>query len=157
MNTTSLHRDPALIPLSHDHHHGLVAAVRLKQGRSAFLDEPDVLESIARLWRDELMEHFRQEEEVLFSREWPANVAELVAQALVDHMQMRSIVAAAQRGEEYEELGRRFGELLETHIRLEERLIFPAMQDLLSDQELLTVGRELAVMRGRRADPDHTS
>ena len=33
MSLKPLRRDPALIPLSHDHHEGLIAAVRLKSGR----------------------------------------------------------------------------------------------------------------------------
>ena len=35
MNPKPLKRHPSLIPLSHDHHHGLVLAERLVRGRAA--------------------------------------------------------------------------------------------------------------------------
>jgi Hemerythrin HHE cation binding domain len=58
-------RHPALVPLSHDHHHALVEARRLRQAA----DAPDAAAAAAaflRFFAQETVPHFREEEELLF-------------------------------------------------------------------------------------------
>jgi hemerythrin-like domain-containing protein len=147
MPKQSLRRNPALIPLSHDHHDGLKAAVELRRGHSAFPGEHDKLQSVVRLWDEQLNEHFREEELVLFSREWPDHVGTLVAQALEEHATMRSIVESIQTGNADDSTAQRFGALLEAHIRMEERQLFEAMQSVLTADELKDIGTALRAER----------
>jgi iron-sulfur cluster repair protein YtfE (RIC family) len=151
MALQSLRRDPALVPLSHDHHDGLMAAVRLKKGRSAYSGEPDIAESIRQLWEDDLCAHFEQEEQVLFAREWPAEIREMVDRAIEEHRQMRALVDDALKKAPSEELVRRLGELLESHIRFEERVMFGAMQSQLTEEEIAAIGSAIAAMRRPKA------
>jgi hypothetical protein len=147
MSLQPLRRNPALVPLSHDHHDGLMAAVRLKKEKPAYRDETDPLVSIKRLWRDELRPHFEQEERVLFSRQWPAEVTVMVDQALDEHRQIRAIVERVEAGNATSADVRELGELLERHIRFEERQLFGALQDALSAAEMTAVGEQIAGMR----------
>ena len=63
-------RHPSLIPLSHAHHHGLVLAFRLREGlprnRKPADSPQEQVEDTVRFFHDNLVAHFRAEEEVLF-------------------------------------------------------------------------------------------
>jgi hypothetical protein len=151
MPLQSLRRDPALVPLSHDHHDGLMAAVRLKKGKSAYSAEPDIAESIRQLWEDDLCAHFEQEEQVLFAYEWPAEIREMVDRATDEHRQMRALVDDALKQDHSTDIARRLGELLESHIRFEERVMFGAMQSHLTEEEIASIGSAIAAMRKPKA------
>ena len=146
-----LRRDPALVPLSHDHHDGLMAAVRLKQGRSAYNGEPDIVESIRQLWEDDLCPHFEQEETLLFVHPWPEEIREMVDRALAEHQTMRALVDLVAGKVEPEDNARQLGALLEAHIRFEERVMFGAMQSVLSEREIADIGSAIAAMRRPKA------
>lgn len=145
----SLKRHLSLVPLSHDHHHGLVAARRLVSGRSAYPDVASPSDSVSLLWERELREHFRQEEEYLFGLNLPATLAPLIERALREHKAMRDLALKAATEEVDCEA---FGQLLEGHIRFEERELFPALQESLSEVVLASVGRE--ILGARKDDGD---
>lgn len=120
-------RHRSLVPLSHDHHHALVEARRLR--RAAGLDDAgrrDAVAGFLRFFTAETVRHFREEEERVFPLlvDAPAPAGELVVQALLDHQRLHALVArlgAAPDADAMLELA----ETLEGHIRLEERRLFP--------------------------------
>jgi len=120
-------RDGSLIPLSHDHHHGLVRVFEIRQA----LRSAEGLERQAHLtcecYESVLMPHFRAEEDVLIPvlRETGA-LDEAVLQRLLD--EHRTLARLAGELATNTEPLRRFADLLERHIRTEEREIFPAYQ-----------------------------
>ena len=138
-------RDEALVALSHDHQHGLAAALALRRAaagdaeaaRSAFLD----------FWRSEGSVHFRVEEGVLlpaFARHGDARI-EAVARVLLDHVELRARAAAIEADPEPPlELLHSTGGLLADHIRHEERVLFPLIEQALPEAELAELGRALA-------------
>ncbi|MGH3024167.1 MAG: hemerythrin domain-containing protein, partial [Gaiellaceae bacterium] len=136
-------RHPSLIPLSHDHHHALVEARRLRRDADAdAAARRAACEAFLRFFSLETIRHFRQEEEELFpllvDREEPAG--ELLTQALLEHQRLHALVARLDRGlalgDPDAALMREVGELLDAHVRLEERQLFPLIQDTVSDEEL---------------------
>jgi iron-sulfur cluster repair protein YtfE (RIC family) len=144
-------RSDALKALSRQHHQGLVVAMRLKrattdtarEAREAFLD----------FWASEGRDHFRAEEEVLlpaFAGHAPPD-HEAVVRVLVEHVDLRrrSAQLAADSDPAQEEL-RELGERLEGHIRHEERVLFPLIEEALPEGELeqLVVSLEEAEARG---------
>jgi hemerythrin-like domain-containing protein len=143
-------RSTALTPLSHQHHAGLYVALQLKRAtpetaadaRRAFLD----------FFAHEGSEHFRQEEELLlpaYARHRGADDPAIV-RVLVDHVELRrradDLVRsdAAADVDDLRELGRR----LEGHIRHEERVLFPAVESALPDEELERLGASFAADAG---------
>ena len=137
-------RHPALIPLSRDHHHGLVQAVRLR--RAAADGDASARLVAARefveFFRNEERVHLRDEEEELFPlllrhvHSQPAPLREARAQ----HMQLEGFartldIAVAAAIVDRETLAAT-GELLDAHIRLEERQLFPLIEELVPDDEL---------------------
>jgi quercetin dioxygenase-like cupin family protein len=112
-------RHPALVPLSHDHQHGLAWAKRLQRE-----DTDGFIEFFER----ELVPHFRLEEEVVFPLLVEAGVEPPeLTRALLDHQRIR---AAATRSDAA------LGDLLEAHIRLEERVLFETIQRTVPEERL---------------------
>ena len=130
-------RHPALIPLSHDHHHALVEARRLRRAA----DTPRstaVATAFLRFFSDETVGHFREEEELLFPRVVGFEEARgLLVQALLEHQRLHALAARLQQviatGGAAGGVMRELGELLEAHVRLEERRLFPLIERLLED------------------------
>ncbi len=147
-------RHPSLIPLSHDHHHGLVMAERLVRGRAANpgADWPeeatDQGERLLRFFESDLEPHFEAEEKHLFplAARVLTDGAERTGALLRDHERMRGMIRAIGRepdGVTRERL-RAFGELLRAHIRREERDFFPRVQAEFAPEELEALAAALA-------------
>jgi hypothetical protein len=108
-------RDPRLHQLSSEHHHGLVFVRNLRRGLPPH--------EIAREIDEVLAPHFLVEERVLLPALMRAGRADLVARALDDHADIR----AARNDPAH------LADLLEAHIRFEERVMFPACEALGDD------------------------
>jgi quercetin dioxygenase-like cupin family protein len=88
--------------------------------------------------------HFRQEEELLFPRVADAVEAhELVLQALLEHQRLHAgaaelteLVVQGNAEPAVAERMRELATLLENHVRLEERRLFPLIETLLSEETL---------------------
>jgi hemerythrin-like domain-containing protein len=141
-------RHPALLPLSRDHHKGLVQALRLR--RAAAAGDPSARLAAARefvaFFRSEERVHLRDEEEELFPlflrhvRPQPAPLRE----ARVQHVQLegfaRKLGIAVAAGIADQVTLDATGELLDAHIRLEERQLFPLIEELVPEDELQRLG-----------------
>lgn len=142
-------RDPALVPLSHQHQHALALCVFIQRALAGDRTPPEIVAhwegEIARLFDDEIRYHFEAEERHLF----PAAEARGELRALVselrrqhDVLRTQASAAAAHR------LGNAglsaFVTLLNTHVRLEERDLFEKMQALLPQSEIETIGAALS-------------
>ena len=153
-------RTPELRTLSEDHHHALVQARRLRSATEA--DEADsAVKGFLDFWQKETALHFRKEEEVLL----PVMArygGDLSRQPLVvmieDHARIRGLVMQLSDeviGENVRlETLREIGERLEAHIRLEERVVFPLIEESLSEAALTELATRLEVRdAGPRTEP----
>jgi hypothetical protein len=134
-----MRRSDALAQLSRDHHHGLVVAQRLS--RADETTAADARDAFLGFWEREGRLHFRAEEEALlpaFARHVPPSHGDVV-RVLTEHVDIRrraaDLAGAAARLEDLHELGRR----LHDHIRHEERVLFPLIEESLPDAELAAV------------------
>jgi iron-sulfur cluster repair protein YtfE (RIC family) len=142
-------RHPGLISLSHDHHHGLVAARRL--GRAADTPGADARAEAVRAFltvfsRDTLL-HFHEEEQGAFPllARHAGPEQPLLVQAQEDHIELQALAARLARDLESEradaQLMRVVSERLQTHIRLEERELFPLLEQVATAKELGALAR----------------
>jgi hypothetical protein len=114
-------RQPFLQQLSREHHHALVLAKRAL--RWAAEQDPSGWDIVRDSHRVDLTPHFRYEETQLLPK-LGALHPELVARTLSDHQRLDELARAGSTFAELHELG----EPLRAHVRLEERVVFPALE-----------------------------
>jgi len=147
-------RHPAFVELSRDHHDGLLLATRLQQGSKALLklwshDPKWQAEFVVSFFREDLVKHFRLEEEILFpeiERAHGGSVS-IVKELRDDHQELRRLARSLERGDApgLERTLAGFGRLLERHIRREERELFPECERTLSPDVLEDLGRRMNI------------
>jgi iron-sulfur cluster repair protein YtfE (RIC family) len=138
-------RHPSLVPYSHEHHHALVLSLRLKkQGPTSqhdfgwptefWLHATEALKFLD----TELEHHFHEEEAVLFpSVRESLSDASLIPSLLEQHIQLRALredvrSQLSTRDEPtLRDTLQQLGVLLEQHVRKEERVLFPLIEQLL--------------------------
>ena len=140
-------RHPALVPLSYDHHHALVRARQLRRAAAGDGEERRAAAArFRRFFADETSRHFREEEEQLFPL-LDGEPAPLV-QALREHQRLRALVRQLGEDQSPETLTA-VADLLEAHIRLEERVLFELLQQEVPEERL--AGLELPERRSAPA------
>jgi hemerythrin-like domain-containing protein len=121
-------RDPALVPLSREHHEALVLALRAR----TTVDEANAAalrEHLLQRWEEQFEPHFATEEQTLLPALAAAGAAHQVTQALAQHDELRELVARLANGD-VSALAP-WGQAMERHVRFEERELFPLAQKLL--------------------------
>jgi hemerythrin-like domain-containing protein len=131
-------RSAALTPLSHDHHHALDVARRLR--RAASSDVGDALAYLRAFWKDEGQRHFEVEERHLVDALPDTEWREAAGRMCREHDAIRAAVAAVADVESAHALGT----LLHDHVRFEERVLFPMLEDRLTEAQLAALGAALA-------------
>lgn len=145
-----LKRDPSLIPLSHDHHHGLARVFEIRQALRAGADlEPEAARARAH-YEQSLVPHFEAEEAAVFPAIRAVGVATaLVAQLVDEHARLR---AMAVELEPTAPSLSAFADLLERHIRMEERELFAQYQEHVPEAVRRGVEGEVRAILRRRDD-----
>jgi hemerythrin-like domain-containing protein len=138
-------RDKALVPLSRQHQHALALCVRIDRAQPK-------AEADLELWQAEITRHFQQEIRLHFAAEelvlFPAakefdELASLIEELSSEHTMLREDFAQAEARSLSVEGMLAFGQRLSAHIRKEERQLFERMQELMSSEEIATLGAVL--------------
>ena len=144
--------------LSEDHHHGLVHARRLQRAASGEgSGQAQVVGSFLEFWRAVTGGHLRKEEEVLlpvYAKHGGDLGREPVREMHVQHARLRGLVMRlsdeVRAGAARPDTVRGIGERPEEHVRLEERGLFPMLEESLPVEALEEVGARL---EAEEADP----
>jgi hemerythrin-like domain-containing protein len=141
-------RSRELRPLSSEHHQALLIAFQIKKaiaGHAETAGAPrdlDGLVALARRFEDSVFhQHLSAEEEILARHLSPADARRLRD----EHRQLRDLIAEARS---LRQAARRaplaaFADLLERHVRWEERELFQRCESELDPEELARLGHEL--------------
>lgn len=145
-------RSAALTQLSREHHTALVLAKRAQRlARGAPADAEAFMEALGASFAEELEPHFQVEEASLLVALDNAGdierVRALTQRTRADHEALRELAQRIGR-QDFASLGR-FGELLDAHVRFEERELFNVAESVLSPQALADV--EAADARRKRS------
>jgi hemerythrin-like domain-containing protein len=135
-------RAEELAPLSHDHHQALFVAMRLKRA-----EDLGAGDAFTEFIEGKGEEHFHEEETILLPA-WAAADPEadlaMVARVLSEHVELRAAGRRLRaRGLSLAEL-HGLGELLDAHVRFEERELFPLIERRLDGASLRRLGAEIA-------------
>ena len=125
--------------LSDDHHHGLVLARKAKRAGAGELDAPakETWAEVEAQFAAELAPHFLIEETLIAPALTAAGEGALTKRLYEEHRALRACVLPGG-GRTREDLTR-FGELLENHIRFEERELFESAQKCMTSEALAAV------------------
>jgi hemerythrin-like domain-containing protein len=125
-----------LVPLSHDHHHALALALRCRKQALGQIKPTGVeglrlrVNEFLTLYAAELSSHFEAEEKILFPQ-MSLHVPEseqLIEDLLLDHDTVRLASAKLQATVALGKVIFDLGDLLERHVRREERELFPLFE-----------------------------
>ena len=127
-------RHPGLQRLSREHHVALVLAKRARRLGSGTAAAARFIAEVAQAYSTELEPHFLAEESGLLAALAVAGQAALAERTLAEHRTLRALVRRLAAGDGA--CLHRFGELLEAHVRFEERELFPRAESILPPEAL---------------------
>lgn len=135
----------SLIKLSHDHNAALMLALGLKKNAPPLKSIPDGLpqkaEFAEQFYKTELINHFTEEEEILFPYivGKDPEIDKLIPELLNDHKKLSGMFLSINKENVSVEELSAIGDLLRQHIRKEERYLFELIQKHFTDEELETI------------------
>ncbi len=127
-------RHESLAPLSRDHHHTLILAQLLKKYAPAYKGLPVAAKEKAKYanqqFESKIKPHFEQEEIILEkAKQHHPHIKELAAEVRNEHRQLEKLFLSLSNETNLEETLDKLGRSLEAHIRKEERILFPLLQE----------------------------
>jgi len=124
-------RHQSLQPLSRDHHDALLLCWKIRKGISKNVEAKRIQQYVDWFITEHLLPHFKMEEEYVFTLAQKNNPN--VQQAIAEHA---ALVKLFNTGEKNYILLKSIADLLEAHIRFEERVLFNEIQSIASEEQL---------------------
>lgn len=135
----SLKRNKNLVVFSKEHYHGLVFSNHLKMASKA---TDDILKLyIADFWDNHLKSHFKNEEVLLLPLMAEGNQRK---QFVHEHFVIENQINQIKDAEiNVQQQAIELGQLINNHIRFEERVLFPWLEKTLTSNQLIKIGEGL--------------
>jgi iron-sulfur cluster repair protein YtfE (RIC family) len=133
-------RSKQLTPLSKDHHDGLLFAWKIRQGLKNEADVRLIAEYVQWFWKNHLEQHFREEEQIL-APHLPAD-NELLKQMFDEHENIEAMIHINENIPDATLLSN-LAQVIDDHIRFEERVLFPYAEKIVPEKELNSVYEQL--------------
>ena len=135
-----LKRHPELVPLSREHHFGLLFGWKIKQGLALEADSQVIREYVQYFWHNHLTAHFEKEEKII--RELLPATDTQSNRVLVEHDFIRSLInTLALNRDKPEYLLQTLQQFLNEHIRFEEREFFPYLESVATPSQFALIGK----------------
>ncbi len=128
-------RHPSIVSLSREHHGALILAKLLQKDAPPYKNLPSDLDGKAayaiKQYQTELTDHFLAEELAVLEqvRGVTKEIDILIEEIYTEHKQLRYLFECITESDHLEEDLHSLGSTLEKHIRKEERVLFPLIQD----------------------------
>lgn len=138
-------RHSSLAPLSRDHHGALLLSRLLQKGAPVYKGMPenslDKLVYAKSFYVKELVPHFRKEEDAMqVVKGTTADIDKLITEIFKEHTELGNLFDGLHETNFTEEQLDILGRKLEAHIRKEERVLFPLIQEKCSVKILDEIG-----------------
>ena len=140
-------RNENIIPLSRDHHFGLLCCWKIRQGLKKEVELSRIQKYVDYFWNQHLKEHFKEEEAILF----PYLKDEYSNRVAKEHQDLEVLFNDISKNPNTQNL-EEFANLLDDHIRFEERQWFPHLEKKLNENQLLEIGKALAKVHSDEQD-----
>lgn len=140
MEQKPIKRSEYIKQLSKDHHFTLLFSWKIRQGLKHEVNADRIKKYVAHFWEHNMKAHFREEEEILFA---PVKDKQ-VQKAIDDHRQIeKQFDAVLQASDDEASKLLLLADLVDAHVRFEERELFPHLERTLTQTQLENIGRQL--------------
>lgn len=141
MEQKPIKRTKEILKLSREHHFSLLFCWKIRQGLKKEIAADRICHYVFYFWPLFLDPHFKEEEEILFGLVKDNQVQK----ALADHQQIKTVFKKIEiSGLQYaEDILLELSDTIDSHIRFEERILFPHLCKALSDKQLRGIGDQL--------------
>lgn len=130
-NINPIKRNESLKNVSRDHHYGLLFCWKLRAGLKT-VELIRIKNYADYFYKEHLLPHFKLEEKFIFPLLGEENT--LIQTAVEDHKKLRKLFE--EKESSYESLVQ-IENILEQHIRFEERVLFKELQKMIPEDELV--------------------
>ncbi|HEY6956445.1 MAG TPA: hemerythrin domain-containing protein [Flavisolibacter sp.] len=146
-------RSKHILRLSKDHHFTLLFCWKIRQGLKRGVAVNRIKKYVEYFWQKDMQDHFREEEEILFTMVKDAKVQK----AMEDHKRIEEGIELLKtiNEERAQEQLRSLADAVDAHVRYEERELFPHLEKVLTEAQLEAIGNRLkeeALVRDEYAD-----
>ncbi|KIC95484.1 hemerythrin domain-containing protein [Flavihumibacter solisilvae] len=132
-------RNENIVPLSRDHHDGLLFCWKIRQGIKYGVSIERIQAYVKYFWDNHLEQHFEEEETLLFA----GLQDKLVNQAVAEHGKLKRLIDVVVSPAAHPAQLITLANTLDDHIRFEERVLFPHLEKVLSGDRLADLGKQL--------------
>ncbi|HCN85075.1 MAG TPA: hypothetical protein DIT07_15875 [Sphingobacteriaceae bacterium] len=142
-------RHPSLTPLSREHHSALILARSLQKDTPAYKGMSSDTEGKAKaalaFYEEEIIQHFEEEEKILELIKGINPMIDLLAETILhDHEELHASFQAINNSQDIKTHLDELGKALETHIRTEERQLFPLIQEACNEEMMAVIDKSLS-------------
>jgi hemerythrin-like domain-containing protein len=120
-----------LQPMSRDHHHALLLVWKIRKGLSQNTESSRMIEYVNWFYQSYLLPHIEWEEKYIYPI--LGNQNELIIRALAEHQLLTQYIQSLS---DTPHLLTDLADLLEQHIRFEERVVFNLIQTIASEEQI---------------------
>ena len=142
MDKKPIRRNENIAKLSRDHHASLMFCWKLRQGIKQHISTERVVNYIKYFLDSHMLIHFKEEEEILFQ---PIR-DDKVHKAINDHVEISKLAHSVlvSGKEDLSVKLSQLADLVDAHVRYEERILFPHLEQNLTDDQLENIGRAIS-------------
>ena len=134
-------RNPAIVTFLKDHHFALLLVWKIRQGLKKEIEPSRIINYVAHFFDTDLIFHFEEEETLLFSKLPSDNLLRL--QSEEEHKLIKFEIDALRKNSDDKMGIENFANILEKHIRFEERELFNYLQEIFSEDELSEIAEAM--------------
>lgn len=137
-------RSEHIVQLSKEHHFSLLFCWKIRGGLKKEVEISRIINYINYFWKEHLLPHFK-EEDVLFSTVDDA----FVKRAYDEHHEINETVRLLNLSspEKAPSLALKIADLVDNHVRFEERELFPHLEKAIDEPKLIEIGKEIKQMQ----------
>ncbi len=141
MNKKPIRRNENIVKLSKEHHFSLLFCWKIRQGIKLEIPAARIIKYVKYFEGNFLHPHFMEEENILFA---PLK-DKLVEKAMKQHKEINRVVSTLSKDNNANPLEQleKLADLVNDHVRYEERELFPHIERTLKPAQLEAIGKQL--------------
>ena len=140
MEKKPIKRNEHIIQLSKDHHFSLLFCWKVRTGVKLNIDMERIKKYVQYFWNNHIQPHFNEEETILFAPVKDAAVQKALDEHAGIKKQVNELITSAKVNNA--DL-LKLADAVESHVHYEERELFPHLENILTENQLQNIGRQL--------------